>query len=270
MVGVIERARREGLDVTCDMYPYIASGSGLNQYLSQWVQEGGVGPMLSRLRDPGDRLRTRRDMESGNFGGIPWMWDKMVISYVGSYRNRDVVGKTLAEISESRADEPADTLLALIDEEDNQVGVVHHNRVESDMRLFMTHPDAMIGSDGRAISPEGFWSQDRPHPRFYGTYPRILGRYVRDEQVLSLETAVHKMTGFPARRLGLQDRGLIAESLVADLAVFDPEAIIDRASFEEPHQLAEGVSHLFVDGEPVIANGEQTPARPGRVLRRGA
>ena len=227
--------------------------------------------MLSRLRDPGDRGRARRDMGDGNFGGIPWMWDKMVISYVGSDRNRSVVGSTLAEIAESRADDPVDTLLALIDEEDNQVGVVHHNRVESDMRLFMTHSHAMIGSDGRAISPEGFWSQDRPHPRFYGPYPRILGRYVRDpEQVLSLEAAVHKMTGFPARRLGLQDRGRIAEDLVADIAVFDPEAIIDRASFEEPHQLAEGVSYVFVVGEPVIANGEHTGARPGRVLRRGA
>jgi N-acyl-D-aspartate/D-glutamate deacylase len=269
MVGVIERALDEGVDVTCDAYPYAAAGTPLSQLLPSWLQEGGVGAMLGRLRDPVARGRAREDMRGGYFGGIPWNWDRLVVSYVDSDRNRGVIGLTIEEIAESRSSGPIETFLALVEEEDNHVGVVAHNRVESDVRFFMTHPQVMIGSDGRAISPRGLWSKDKPHPRFYGTYPRILGRYVRDEGVLSLEQAVHKMTAFPARRLGLRDRGRIAEGLVADIVIFNPETIIDRATFEEPHQLAEGVAHLFVAGAPVIVDGKHTGARPGRVLRRG-
>jgi N-acyl-D-amino-acid deacylase len=143
-----------------------------------------------------------------------------------------------------------------------------HNRREADMRYFLTQPMIMVGSDGRAISPHGLYAKDRPHPRFYGTFPRVLGRYVRDEKVLSLETAIRKMTGLPAQRLGLSDRGRIAEGLVADLVVFDPRTVIDRATFDNPHRYAEGVSHLFVSGKAVIADGKHTGARPGKVLRR--
>jgi N-acyl-D-aspartate/D-glutamate deacylase len=125
-------------------------------------------------------------------------------------------------------------------------------------------------SDGTAISRDGIWSVTKPHPRCYGTFPRILGRYVRDHQVLSLETAVYKMSGFPAQRLGLRDRGRIAEGLAADLVVFDPESVIDRATFEEPHQYPDGIPYVFVNGEAIVANGGHTGARPGRVLRRGA
>ena len=137
------------------------------------------------------------------------------------------------------------------------------------MRVFLAHPQSMIGSDGKAISPTGAWAADKPHPRFYGTYPRILGRYVRDEPVISLESAIYKMSGFPAARIGLRDRGRIEEGLAADIVVFDPDRVIDRATFEDPQNLAEGVSHVLVGGEAVVSDGVHTGARPGRVLRRG-
>jgi N-acyl-D-amino-acid deacylase len=256
--------------MTCDLYPYTAGASGLNQSLPQWVQEGGSDAMLARLRDPSRRKRAFDDMAEGHFGGLPWAWDKMFITYVGSESNRSVVGLSLESISEDRGVDPREAVLALIDEEDNNVGVVGHNRIESDVRFFMQYAHSMFGSDGRAISPDGWWASDKPHPRFYGCYPRILGRYVRDDGVLPLETAIYKMTGFPADRLGLSDRGRIAEGLVADIAIFDPDTVIDNATFDEPHQLADGVSHMLVNGEPVILDGKHTGARPGRVLRRGS
>ena len=270
MVAVIDRARADGLDMTCDMYPYTAGASGLNQSLPSWIQEGGIDAMLARLRDTSDRKRAFEDMAEGHFGGLPWTWDKMFITYVGSEANRGVVGLSLEAIAEDRGVDPREAMLALIDEESNNVGAVGHNRIESDVRFFMQYENAMIGSDGRAISPDGWWATDKPHPRFYGCYPRILGRYVRDDGVLPLETAIYKMSGFPAKRLGLNDRGLIKEGFAADMLVFDPETIIDHADFDEPHQLSTGVNHVYVNGQAIISNGTHTGARPGRVLRRGA
>ena len=180
-----------------------------------------------------------------------------------------MVGKSVEQIAAERGQDPLETFLDLIEEEDNHVGAVAHNRVESDVRFFLTHPLAMIGSDGNAISPTGVHAGEKPHPRFYGTYPRILGRYVREQSLMSLETAVHKMTGMPAARLRLPDRGRVAEGAVADLVVFDPDSVIDHSTFEDPHQLSEGVRHVFVQGEAVISDGVHTGARPGRVLRRG-
>jgi len=185
--------------------------------------------------------------------------------------NLGVVGRSVEDIARERGVEPAEVALQLVEEERGTVPTIVHNRVESDVRTFMGHPLAAIGSDGPAISPHGLYADALPHPRFYGTYPRILGRYVRERPaVLSLETAVHKMSGFPARRLGLRDRGLVEEGLVADLVVFDPETIIDRATFEEPHQYPEGIPHVLVNGVAVVDQGRHTGARPGRVLRRGA
>ena len=271
MVGVLDRARAEGQNVTYDMYPYTAAGTGLMQLVPEWLQEGGVPAMLRRIRDPDDRQRARQDTAKGWFRGLPWVWESLVISDVGSERFRHLVGRSLAEVAEMRNEDPVETLLALIDEDDNRTGVVAHNRIEGDVRFFLDHPLAMIGSDGNAISPHGRHAADKPHPRYYGTYPRILGRYVREEpSVMSLETAVHKMSGFPAQRLGLSDRGRVAEGLAADLVIFDPQTVIDRATFEDPHQYPVGIPYVFVAGVPVVDDGKHTGARPGRVLRRGA
>ena len=272
MVEVVDRARDEGMDVTYDMYPYTAAGSGLMQLVPEWLQEGGVPSMLRRLRDPQLRQRAREDLvKYGWFRGLPFVWESLVLSNISTDANQDLVGLSIGQVAERRKADPYETLLALIDEEDNRVGIVMHNRTESDIRFFLGHEAAMIGSDGNAISPTGSQSVDQPHPRFYGTFPRVLGRYVREEpSVLSLEVAIRKMTGLPAERLTLKDRGLIAEGLVADIVLFDPDTVIDRATFEAPHQYPVGIPYVFVAGTAVVDGGTHTGARPGRVLRRGA
>ena len=271
MVGVIDRARQEGLDVTYDMYPYTAAGSGLIQLMPEWLQEGGVPSMLQRLRDPQLRQKARVDLEKyGWFRGLPFVWDSLVLSEISTDANQGLVGLSIGEVAKLRKADPYDTMLDLMDEEDNRVAIVMHNRTESDIRFFLGHEAAMIGSDGNAISPTGRQSIDKPHPRFYGTYPRILGRYVREQpSVLSLEAAVRKMTGMPAERLKLRDRGLISDGLMADLVLFDPETVIDQATFEEPHQYPLGIPYVFVNGVVVVDGGVHTGARPGGVLRRG-
>jgi N-acyl-D-aspartate/D-glutamate deacylase len=257
--------------MTFDVYPYIAAGTGLMQFVPEWAQSGGVEPMLHRLRDPATLARVRADAAKGWFRGMPWDWDSMVLSDIGSEANRHLIGHSLAEAAKMRAEDPLDTFLGLIDEEGNAVAVVVFNRRESDMRAFLVHDAGMVGSDGTAISPSGHHGPpQRPHPRYYGTFPRILGRYVRDDPVLTLETAIHKMTGMPAKRLGLPDRGTLAQDHAADVVIFDPFAIADRATFEDPHQFPIGIDAVIVNGQVVVEGGRHTGARPGRVLRRSA
>ncbi|MCH7642189.1 MAG: D-aminoacylase [Chloroflexi bacterium] len=270
LVAVIDGARRDGDDVTCDMYPYTASSSGFSQLLPGWVQEGGVDAMLARLRDPVTRAKVHEDTSKGWFGGLPWTFEPHVVATVASKKNSSLVGKTLAEIAGMRGVDGIEAMLMLIDEEDNEISEIMHNRVEGDIRFFMGYDHAMIGSDGRAIDRSGIWESSLPHPRFYGTFPRVLGRYVREKPLISLETAVHKMTGMPARRLGLSDRGLLREGAIADIVVFDPATVNDTATFKEPHRYAAGMPHVMVNGEFVIRDGRHTGARPGRVLQRGA
>lgn len=270
MIDPIEQARSEGIDATYDVYPYTAAGSYLAQSVPAWLQAGGETEMLKRLRDPVLRRTAVEDMGEGHFGGLPWKFDTFVISYVKTEDNQGLVGKSIEQIAADRNQDPHETYLSLIDEEDNQVGAVVHNRVESDVSYFLSHDLAMIGSDGNAISPTGIHSNEKPHPRFYGTYPRILGRYVREQSLMSLENAVNKMTGMPSERLCLKTRGRIEEGLIADLAIFNPSEIIDRSTFDDPHQLSKGMIHVLVNGEPVILNEVSTRAMPGRVIRRMA
>ena len=192
------------------------------------------------------------------------------MAHIQSERNRHLLGKNIVEIAEEREIEPADVVLELIEEEDGSVPGLVHNRVESDVRYFMGHELAMIGSDGNAVSPNGPYKNALPHPRFYGTHPRILGRYVREQPaVLTLEDAIHKMTGFPAQRMGMKDRGLVKEGLTADLVIFDPETVMDNSTWEDPHQYPDGIPYVLVRGVPVVDEGKHTAARPGKVLRRG-
>ena len=270
IVDVIDRARAEGIDITYDMYPYTAAGAGLNQLVPLWMQEGGIPMFMERLRDPSLRARAISEMKEGREGGIPPLWHIQVISNTNTEENRGLIGYNLEEIAEMRGVEPAEVTLQLIEEEKDGIMATVHNRVESDIRFFLGHPQAMIGSDGNAISPDGLYKNFKPHPRFYGPYPRILGRYVREQPaVLTLEEAVYKMSGFPAERMGFKRRGRVEEGLIADLVLFDPDTVIDNATFEDPHQYATGVPYVFVAGEPIIDGGKHTGARPGRVLRNG-
>ena len=270
MVEPIELARARGLDVTYDMYPYVAGGTHLSQMVPEWLQDGGVEKMLKRLHTPDTRRRAVTDLRKGWFRGLPWEWDTIIISHVQSEANRDIVGKSVEEIAEERNDDPAEVYLQLIDEEDNNVGCVAVNRREDNIRFFMAQPYAMFGSDGSAVSPTGIYGGDKPHPRFYGCYPRILGRYVREQPaVLSLEEAIYKAAGFPAERMGFKDRGLLKEGCAADIVVFDPDTVIDNATFDDPHRYSDGMPHVLVNGEPVILDSAHTGARPGKVLRRG-
>ena len=268
MMELFENARDGGLDITYDSYPYTAGQAGVDQTVPNWAQAGGIETYMARLRDPEMRARIRDEVRAG-LGGVRPLWDTWIIAEVSSDANKGFVGRSIAEIAAEREVEPAEAALQIEEEEGSEVSAVVHNRSERDVRFFLSHPLGMIGSDGLAISPTGVHGSEQHHPRFYGTYARILGRYVREQSIMSLETAVEKMSGMPAERLGLKDRGRVEEGLVADLAIFDPDTVIDRSTFEDPHQLAGGVPHVFVAGEPVVSDGAHTGARPGRVLRRG-
>ncbi|MCY4529997.1 MAG: D-aminoacylase [Chloroflexi bacterium] len=270
MTEPIVQARARGVDVTYDMYPYIAGGTHLSQMVPEWLQDGGVAKMLERLRTPDTRRQAVTDLRKGWFRGLPWEWDTIIISHVQTEANRDIVGKSIEQIAEDRNHDPAEVYLQLIDEEDNNVGCVAVNRREDNIRYFMAQPYAMFGSDGSAISPTGIYGGDKPHPRFYGCYPRILGRYVREQPaVLTLEEAIHKAAGFPAERMGFKDRGLLKAGYAADIVILDPDTVIDNATFDDPHRYSDGMPHVLVNGEPVVLNGAHTGTRPGRVLRRG-
>ena len=267
MLEVFENARADGLDISYDCHPYNAAGAGIEQLVPTWAQAGGTDGYMVRLRDPETRAKIREEVASG-FGRVPPMFDTWVISDVQSDANKGLVGRSIADIAEERGVEPAEATLQLEEEERGAVSAVIHGRVERDTRYFLAHPIGMVSSDGNAISPTGVHSHKQIHPRFYGTYPRILGRHVREQSLMSLETAIRKMTVMPAERLGLKDRGRVDEGLVADLVVFDADAIIDRSTFENPHRLSEGVRHMLVNGEAIISDGVHTGARPGKVLRR--
>ena len=269
MVDLMVKAREGGLDITYDMYPYTAAGAGFNQLMPLWVQAGTIEDFMERLRDLDIRPRVRREIAAG-LGGLEPQWDTWCVAYIHTEGNRSLVGKNIVEIANEREIEPAEVVIELMEEENGSVPTLVHNRVESDVRYFMGHDLAMIGSDGNAVSPRGPYKDALPHPRFYGTHPRILGRYVREQPaVLTLEQAIHKMTGFPAQRMGMKDRGLVKEGLTADLVVFDPETVIDNATWEDPHQHPDGIPYVLVSGVPVVDEGRHTSARPGKVLRRG-
>ena len=269
MASIFERARDDGVDIAFDLYPYLAGAAGFVSLTPAWMEGQGVDAVLEMLADPATRRRAREDMEGGWWGDMPWHFDKIVIVKVGPEGDRGHLGRSVEEIAESRGTHPLDTVLDMI-LEDPRVESVMDNRTEEDMRSFLAHPLSIVGSDGTAISPDGIWSVTQPHPRIYGTHPRVLGHYVREEGVISLEDAVRKMTGFPAERIGLRDRGRVEEGLAADLVVFDPDTVVDVATYEDPHRFPEGVPHVFVNGEAIVRDGELTGALPGRVLRRGA
>lgn len=269
LVSLIEKARSSGLDITYDVYPYTAAGVSLRNLLPQWMEIGGALDTQAKLCQPELRVKASKELEKESPGSGPWRWDGIVISKVSSTGDSSQIGKSLEEISAQRNSAPLETLFDLI-LEDGNIECVFHNRNETDVQYFVSHQLSMIGTDGMAISPQGIWGPTKINPRFYGSYPRILGRYVRDYNLISLEDAIHKMSGFPAQRLNLKNRGMIVEGCVADIVIFNPDTIIDNATFEDPHQYPEGIHYVFLNGKKIISEGHHTGALAGKILRRGS
>lgn len=267
VIAVCEDAVTDGFDVTFDVYPYAASSSGFAQCIPTWAQSGGTQALLQRLRDPKERAQIRADMlEEGLFRGWPWLWDRLQVSAAHTREVSEFEGMSFEQAGEKMGLEPIDAALTLMERDEAKLRIIFYYRTEEDMKSFLRHPMGMMGSDGLAIQASGPLGAGRPHPRSYGAHSRVLGLYVRDTAVLTMEEAVHKMSGQVAARLGMSDRGVIAEGNIADIAIFDPNTVADQASFEDPHQYAVGVPYVVVNGEVVVADGEHTGALPGQVL----
>ena len=264
LTALIDDARASGLDVMFDVYPYDASSSAMTQYLPIWVQEGGTEAMRARLTDPVVYERAITELRAG-FWGIPWFWDRVMLSKVDG-PDAWAVGLTIEQAAARNGTDPAEWALQLCLDHGNAAKVVLFYRTEEDMRTFLVHPLAMVGSDGNAMPYDTRGEQ--PHPRSFGTYPRIFGRYVRELGLLSLPEAVRKSTSAVAERLQITDRGLLQEGCVADIVVFDAETVIDQATFAEPAAPPIGIHHVLVNGQLVVEDNQQTDARPGLVLRR--
>jgi N-acyl-D-amino-acid deacylase len=272
VVGKIEAARAEGLRITANMYTYPAGATGLDAAMPLWVQAGGREAWIERLRDPAVRARVAEEMRRPGEG-----WENLYERAGGaenlllvSFRNpalRHLTGKTLAEVAAMRGTSPEETAIDLVVEDGSRVGTVYFLMSEENVRRKVRLPWMSFGSDSASLAPEGLFLNSNPHPRAYGTFARLLGRYVRDEGLVPLEEAVRRLTSFPAANLGLADRGALKPGHFADLAIFDPATIADRATFAQPHQYAVGMRHVFVNGVQVLADGEHTGATPGRAVR---
>ena len=268
----VEAAREEGLQITADMYTYPASSTGLDAAMPPWVQEGGYNSWAERLKDPEIRRRVKREMNIPSddwangylAAGSP---DKILLVSFKNDELKPLTGKTLAEVAAMRGTSPEETAMDLVIEDGSRVGCVYFTMSEENVKKKVAQYWVSFGSDAGSLATEGVFLKSNPHPRAYGTFARVLGKYVREERVIVLEEAVRKMTSLPAWNLKVKRRGLLTPGYYADIVIFDPDEIIDHATFDEPHQYATGVIHVFVNGTQVLQDGEHTGATPGRVVR---
>jgi N-acyl-D-amino-acid deacylase len=272
VIQKIESARAEGLRVTADMYTYTAGATGLDAAMPPWVQEGGFQSWRQRLQDPAIRKKVAQEMITPTD-----QWenlflaagaDKTLLVGFKSEALKPLTGKTLAEVAEMRGKSPAETAMDLVIEDDSRVETVYFLMSETNVMRQVRLPWVSFGSDAESLSPEGAFLKKNPHPRAYGNFARLLGKYVREEKLIDLEEAVRRLTSLPASNLGIARRGALKVGNYADVVVFDPEKITDRATFEQPHQFSTGVVHVLVNGTPVLKDGEHTGALPGRVVRK--
>jgi dihydroorotase/N-acyl-D-amino-acid deacylase len=268
----IAKARARGLRISADVYPYIAGSTSLNACLPPWALEGGIEKMLLRLRDPETRTKIKNDIKTDSReweniylgSGGP---DGVLISSVVDRSLEGMQGRRLSEIAQEQKKDPLETLFDLILADHGQTGAIYFMMNESDLRAAMRAPFVSFCTDSGARALDGPLAGAKSHPRGWGTYPRILGRYVREERLLTLEQAINKMTGMPASRVGLKDRGLIRKGMFADITVFNPATVIDRATFEIPNQHPEGVPFVIINGQINVDNGLRTSILSGRVIR---
>jgi N-acyl-D-amino-acid deacylase len=271
-LSAIEAARAEGLRITANMYTYPAGATGLDASMPPWVQEGGYDAWAARLKDPAVRRRVAAEMKTPTNA-----WENFFTAVEGpeqillvAFKNdalKPLTGKTLAEVARMRGKPPAETAMDLVIEDGSRVGTVYFLMSDENVRRQMALPWVSFGSDEAAPAPEGVFLKSNPHPRAYGTFARVLGRYARDEKALTLADAVRRLSGLPAENLKLDRRGLLKAGFFADVAVFNPATITDHATFDKPHQYSTGVAHVFVNGVQVLRDGEHTGAKPGRVVR---
>jgi dihydroorotase/N-acyl-D-amino-acid deacylase len=272
VIAAIQRARAAGLDVTADQYPYIASATTLSALVPPRYQEGGTDAYLARLKDPAQRAAIRRDIETG-VPGFENMWkgltgpEGVLVVSVLSPGLKKYEGRNLAEIAAEQGKDPLDAALDLIISDHNNVGAVYFEMSEQDVRLALQQPWVAVDTDAGATNPQGPLGSTKTHPRAYGTFTRILGKYVREEKVLRLEDAIRKFTSLPAQRMKLADRGLLRPGYFADITVFDPETVLDRATFRDPHQPSVGIEYVLVNGVLALEHGKVTGQMGGRPLR---
>ena len=271
LLARIERAQKEGLNVRANMYTYTAAGTGLDACLPPWTEDGGYPALFKRLRDQAVREKIKAEVKIDSdkwenlylAAGSP---EKILLVGFKSDKLKPLTGKTLAEVAKMRGKDPIDTIMDLIAEDESRISTVYYLMSEENVKKELRKPWISFGSDEASQAPEPPFTKSNPHPRAYGNFARVLGKYVRDEKVLPMSDAIHRLSGQPATNLGLDHRGFLKEGMFADVVVFDPATISDRATFEKPHQYAVGVKQVFVNGVQVIKDGEHTGAKPGRAL----
>jgi N-acyl-D-amino-acid deacylase len=264
---IIEDARAGGAGVTCDRYPYTASSTDLDTVLPSWSYEGGAEEEIRRLKNDRDRDRIKRAVLSEH----PEMkyWENVYVSSVCSEKNRWIEGKNIAFAARKENSDPVDIIFKILIEEKLRVGAIFSSMSESNLRRFLSLPYVMIGTDSSARSADGLTCKGKPHPRGFGSFPRFLGRYIRDGSLMDLSKAIHKITMLPACTFGIDNRGLLKKGAFADIVIFHYEKLGDRATFDEPFLKPEGIHYVIVNGVPAVWEGESTGARAGRVLRHG-
>ncbi len=263
----IEAARAQGLDVTADQYPWTASSNGLDASLPVWVREGGSGKLVARLKDPATRARARADFLKEHAGNWPAHASEILVTSVLDPRLKRYEGKTIADIAAAEGKDPLDVIMDLVIADQGNTGRVTFSMSEDDVRAALRHPLVSLGTDYGAMAEDGILSQEKSHPRAWASTARILGRYVREEKLLTLEEAVRKMTSLPASRMRLVDRGVLRPGMRADLVAFDPGTVRERSTYADPIHYSEGIPYVAVNGVLVVDEGRITAARPGRALR---
>ena len=271
LLARIEAAQKEGLKITADMYTYTAAGTGLDACLPPWTEDGGYPALFKRLRDPATREKIAAEVRIDSdawenlylAAGSP---DKILLAGFKSEKLKPLTGKSLAEVAKMRGKDPIETIMDLLSEDKSRIDAMYFLMSEENVRKELAKPWISFGSDEASQAPEGVFLKSNPHPRAYGNFARVLGKYARDEKVLTLPEAVRRLSALPATNLGLDHRGFIQEGMFADVVVFDPATIGDRATFDKPHQYAVGMKHVFVNGVQVLKDGEHTGAKPGRAL----
>src|SRR5207244_1445229 len=275
VVALIEEARKRGVNVQANVYPYTRGNNNLASIIPPWAHEGGTSKMLARLRDAKQRERLKKEIRDGlpdwynHYTAVGGDWGRMLISGRGSYEGL-TMDRVIAQRSKGKdpAPDALDVLFDLLIEEGGSIPTVYEHHTEKDMNLALVQPWCSIGSDGSAYATNGPLRRGNPHPRNFGTFPRVLGVYVRQRGLLRLEDAVRKMTSLNAAKLGILDRGLLRPGFAADLTLFDPERVIDRSTYEAPFQYSEGIEYVIVNGQVVLEHGQHTGVRPGQVIRR--